>query len=339
MTNSLRKKYYDNVSGIAESPNDLQKLKLEILKGENDGAKLYKYCGIDTGHKILTSNTILLQPPDNFNDPFDCLSRVGVWDEATRFGPIAEELDFVRAKIAELPSKYQPKKFTLFNDLRTAYRYAITCFSSNSLSHLMWSHYANNHRGICLEFKISDVLGSTHPCFYTHEMPDFDPQSRNLGSALVKGHEWHYEKEWRYLKETIRLKMRLLSSALHQIYNEIHTNSIFGKDEYQEWSSINSAIIKDMEDIYEAENRLRITPTKIILGASFSRNYSNQNHELTCREIIRLARKNKIPVFRIQTSAKSFDLQQIEVAEREPSWLDLNPDLRETLPTSITDET
>lgn len=33
--------------------------------------KLYKYCSLDTAIKILESNSVILNNPDSFNDPFD----------------------------------------------------------------------------------------------------------------------------------------------------------------------------------------------------------------------------------------------------------------------------
>jgi hypothetical protein len=36
----------------------------------------------------------------------------------------------------------------------------ITCFSEVNYNILMWSHYANNHKGICLKFKTTQ-LGNT----------------------------------------------------------------------------------------------------------------------------------------------------------------------------------
>jgi hypothetical protein len=88
----------------------------------------------------------------------------------------------------------------------------------------MWSHYANEHKGICIEFSGSSilssekVLGLLHPVRYTKELlhfiscfkPDVDleqvpsPSSPKINfdplpilAACHKSEEWAYESEWR----------------------------------------------------------------------------------------------------------------------------------------------
>lgn len=46
--------------------------------------------------------------------------------------------------------------------LENAIKYKIACLSETNSSSLMWGHYANNHRGFCLEYDISLVLEDCH---------------------------------------------------------------------------------------------------------------------------------------------------------------------------------
>lgn len=83
--------------------------------------------------------------------------------------------------------------------------YGIVCFSNSFQSPLMWSHYADKHRGICLGFDVC-----TDDCFdvvYSKSMANFQNKfkatldSSNLKEAqkilFIKCKEWGYEKECR----------------------------------------------------------------------------------------------------------------------------------------------
>lgn len=67
----------------------------------------------------------------------------------------------------------------------------------------MWSHYADNHRGICLEFDtanplFSEALGvvycSEYPRWLPHEM-----ERIAFEMLLTKAEDWKYEREFRII--------------------------------------------------------------------------------------------------------------------------------------------
>ena len=82
---------------------------------------------------------------------------------------------------------------------------------------LMWSHYANEHKGFCVEYNISkwevtDVRNRVlFPVIYRDDFFDFTPhlisniQSNNFNniyttiSGATKSKEWEYEQEWRFI--------------------------------------------------------------------------------------------------------------------------------------------
>ena len=65
----------------------------------------------------------------------------------------------------------------------------------------MWSHYADNHQGICLEFE-SEILAESfklnaYEVSYSESIPS--PNSNGLGDYLLnKSKDWSYEKEVRF---------------------------------------------------------------------------------------------------------------------------------------------
>lgn len=87
----------------------------------------------------------------------------------------------------------------------------------------MWSHYANQHKGICLEFSGANMLSNAqllellHPVRYTDNLLDvfrlfwpskieFD-QVRfdilHILAACHKSEDWKYEGEWRLVSRDL----------------------------------------------------------------------------------------------------------------------------------------
>lgn len=71
---------------------------------------------------------------------------------------------------------------------------------------LMWSHYANGHRGLCLEFAVSihePFFGRAQPVVYSGERSIFDPrepETKQVGNVvLTRLEHWAYELEWRII--------------------------------------------------------------------------------------------------------------------------------------------
>jgi len=84
----------------------------------------------------------------------------------------------------------------------------IVSFTKRKNNLLMWSHYADEHRGICVEFKIDETFNRilyTHDAMleqvnydnerYDHENVD-DPNALEL-SLVHKSLDWEYEQEYR----------------------------------------------------------------------------------------------------------------------------------------------
>ncbi|MCK4375269.1 MAG: DUF2971 domain-containing protein, partial [Candidatus Brocadiae bacterium] len=83
----------------------------------------------------------------------------------------------------------------------------MVCLSEISNDLLMWSHYADGHRGVCVEFTAReprhvDFIGSAQPVTYKDEIPQVklytdDTQILVRAAVLTKASHWAYEKEWR----------------------------------------------------------------------------------------------------------------------------------------------
>jgi hypothetical protein len=192
---------------------------------------LYKYCRIHRSdfpgpaETLLTQKKVFFPSPKDFNDPFDCKFRPVVKASVIQRQRVAREL--VRDKAPHGFSRYERKQLAklgskLFTENLAATRFAeniytsvgVLCFSALQDSILMWSHYAEMHAGICLEFLREGELSNALPISYSDEYPVVDlfkieASLRRGGEEaaaakkfvdliyLSKATQWKYEDEWR----------------------------------------------------------------------------------------------------------------------------------------------
>lgn len=117
----------------------------------------------------------------------------------------------VQRLLDEVDSKLAEKMKNLF---------LVGCLCTSYKNRLMWSHYADSHKGFCIEYDFSepeaDVLSKLPlPVFYSENRPlvpwkaAIDNSVENMEEAyaeimmglLTKDKEWEYENEWRILIE------------------------------------------------------------------------------------------------------------------------------------------
>lgn len=152
--------------------------------------KLYKYRSFSGNHNtndILTKRSVWFPSAHNLNDPFEFSFNFRVMS-----------VNGVKIDRASL----EVAKSTMKN-------YGVFSLSEPNDNILMWTHYADEHRGICLEFTRSETntLGNPEHCVpvcYSNEVPTFMPlelQEKPAVSKVLttKGLYWEYEAEWRVI--------------------------------------------------------------------------------------------------------------------------------------------
>ncbi len=92
--------------------------------------KLYHFTSECNAKKIITDKRMKISRIESVNDPFEI---IGIKLESI------EE----RESFHEIIKKFSKK-------------FGILCFSATYHNPIMWAHYADNHKGICLEFSVSD---------------------------------------------------------------------------------------------------------------------------------------------------------------------------------------
>jgi len=111
------------------------------------------------------------------------------------------------------------------NEIRTDYR--ICCLSKTYKNILMWSHYADSHKGICIGFKINDeknfkleINGNNRKIDKVKYVKDFselraikffrytDSSEKDLIKKYLsyKYRIWKYEKEYRIILPSEKIK-------------------------------------------------------------------------------------------------------------------------------------
>lgn len=81
----------------------------------------------------------------------------------------------------------------------------ICSFSLTNSSLLLWSHYSDEHKGICIEYDFQDhdqIRPFIQPVIYSdkvHKIGLFEEYTtmNMIASSLIKSKDWEYEQEWR----------------------------------------------------------------------------------------------------------------------------------------------
>ena len=146
----------------------------------------------------ISDNSLRLSTPESFNDPFDCLILV----------PIRERLDEVKRK----------PTYGVHTYVEELQKIRVCCFAGWSkpkdpapyLNTLMWAHYAESHKGICIEYSIEenspllnngfiseDARGRLDKVQYKDPPTETKEHLNYTDCFLVKDKAWKYEREYR----------------------------------------------------------------------------------------------------------------------------------------------
>jgi len=154
---------------------------------------IYKYTRI-TDHSVdsIKNSYLWFSSPDFLNDPFDLNYRYSesfmneilalsvkqlkndIINELQRKNKKINQESFDRQINDLLKNEFYIEQTMEF--LKSNIQYSVCCFTEKFDNILMWSHYAEKHKGICLIY-------------------DLERDSK----LLRKSPSWHYEEEWRIL--------------------------------------------------------------------------------------------------------------------------------------------
>lgn len=221
--------------------------------------KVFKYRGInfERDFKTLKNDQFFASPFNQLNDPFE-----GVYnDQISSFLALIKTI--FKANTNEVSQSIKDIK-----DLKN--KLGIYSLSTTYKDELLWSHYADGHKGFCIEYDLERLKGKFYGLDQTYqfnvdykEKPSTltynDLENNSLTKKLfaTKSKMWSYEKEIRLIFDNNSLK-DYHRSALTGIYFGIEMS--YDKKqkfiEYFQTSDVKFYEMHRMENSYKLKRKL-----------------------------------------------------------------------------------
>lgn len=218
--------------------------------------ELYKYMSAESFEKFIVNGpTIRFTPSKEFNDPFECLPALGREENedeleyAVRYCIDRFCRDHIEFDISQFDPYIFETKEKMFDKLCTHFhdqlyelrnKYGTFCCSKNNSNILMWSHYADNHKGVAIIFDSSRFRASNDERIlfrkvkYKSQRPHISIGSiKEPDVFFTKSSLWKYEEEYRsvenlYTPEVLGLKTIDGKQGICAIQRESISGIIFG---------------------------------------------------------------------------------------------------------------
>lgn len=183
---------------------------------------LYKYREVSSIglERIITHGELFLSDPTSFNDPFDCRPKISI--HASEY----KRKRYIKALAKERLPNATPKELSkeiksysknknlanpkLLNDMFSKFikSCGIYCLTEVPDDILMWSHYSDSHKGICLQFnpnKELSILWENYKITYQELYPNVNLMQLHkfdqfINLFAIKSEHWEYEQERRIIK-------------------------------------------------------------------------------------------------------------------------------------------
>ncbi|WP_417327792.1 DUF2971 domain-containing protein [Halarcobacter sp.] len=197
---------------------------------------LYKYRKFDKEERtwdIIRNNELYFSSFRGFNDPFDCNLDFKIDDDYT-----SEDIDKFKNRISErrkIPKSKLDKGLSLEEYAKELKGYildmkeksGILSMSCNCKNILMWSHYADNHKGLCFGFSFDSqdkCFSKGSPVKYSNDdeyLPinvfavEYEKELTRL--FTIKSKYWEYEEEFRFITINSKGLKRFSKQTLKEI--------------------------------------------------------------------------------------------------------------------------
>lgn len=240
--------------------------------------RLYKYRNINENTmKILTKGELYFSSPSDFNDPFECQIPINLKITEKELSKVLKKgknnfikkeklMNVLNVQFNGNKSEYvkylNKNEIKIQKDLEERKNYfKIYCLSKSYDKILMWSHYADSHKGICIGFNFYKIYNKQTYMLINKTINDIDTileiikvkysknklkkvrrinfNDNNLKKGLTtKASFWNYEEEYRII---------LGEHSLFYISPEIIKELIFGLQ------TSDSDIRKTLQEIHDSD--------------------------------------------------------------------------------------
>lgn len=182
---------------------------------------LFKFSKFDDAHieylsDLFVDGKLYHSLPEYFNDPFECKPHFNWPNNPSKVRDIRKHLikaatqrGHTRKSAESLISKNMSRpgfiQETIYNSTQKIFSEIRICsFTSKKENLLFWSHYADSHKGFCVEYDASILpISYAYKVQYKDEYPAviYPIPANALGfiPALIKSKAWEYEEEFRII--------------------------------------------------------------------------------------------------------------------------------------------
>lgn len=231
----------------------------------------------------VKANKMWYSAPCTFNDVFDCdiaIDEKGIFDSALLMCPDKRGIRAGSPKWKELKITMRQAIKSFHSEWETLrIQTGISCLSESEKSLLMWAHYANNHRGMCVEYNLLEInrqlrftaipviYSDSRVCFRSINMDSIDQDAHTafIESLSSKSPEWSYEKEWRIIRDKAACG--------------------------DKWNDLKKGALLDM-----------ISPTSITLGCQSDASFE--------REVLVYCQENEINLYKMEKDESLYQLNR-----------------------------
>jgi hypothetical protein len=209
---------------------------VDLVRNNSVPQRLFKYRPVNEFlFKILSDKAIYHAGKDSFNDPLDGINAYKLdftlEDIKTFFLKLGENvpdlekrqrqhLQLVEYFGVKLDAFEEKCKHLFFKDIAD---FGISCFTTKNDNFLMWSHYADKHKGVCLEFDFSKEIGlldsgqldatdsymlNFRKVNYSGSVPVVNIKeifAERFSPVYHKAQSWEYEDEYRSIRPEVGL--------------------------------------------------------------------------------------------------------------------------------------
>lgn len=173
---------------------------------------LFKYSPIGKNQlSALSQSKIWYSKPARFNDPFD--TKFYVTGRKHTYAPTIPPSTIGKSMNDALVFTKQSLNPQLAKFQQGIEKLGILSLAQSHKNLLMWAHYANDHKGMCIEFTRDSASELTdeeaiRPIHYTDNHPTLSTQSLKSQDSIeasmkrilyAKSEHWKYEQEWRHI--------------------------------------------------------------------------------------------------------------------------------------------
>lgn len=234
--------------------------------------KAYKYCPLRHAVDNLQKHRIKISEFLDMNDPFE-----------------------LRGAVVSMPEFY-----TAFLDVIATV--GVLCFSTTFAEPLLWSHYADKHRGCCIGFQIDNGVN------VERTIPVDKPQAVNVGETELANFVLAAIDSGRYPIQEGDPELERLSRQFDHITKALMFSKYHGWS-YEEEVRVILKLLPEQKDgtMYFAEFD-RLTPVEVLLGVRCTD---------ADEDLVRAAVKgyaSSVPVLRTTIAADEFRIEKARPA-------------------------